>query len=90
MPTSIAHRFDKRSPYEMYGFLQQVESAMLEVSKLASTVVEGATSQKARIKWVAEVDVAIMAQIHRAAPCHRRCPPRSADKRCGGVWEGVV
>ena len=67
IPPSIAHRFNKESRLQMYEFLKEVEDAFLLLGKMASAVVEGPTSEKLRCKWIAEVEVNVMAKIRRAA-----------------------
>ena len=81
LPPSIAHRFKKESTFQMYDFLKQVESAMLEVGKMASTVVEGPTSEKLKNKWTAEVEVTLMAKIRRAAQSTAGPPRRANESR---------
>ena len=46
---------------------------------MASTVVEGATSEKLRCKWIAEVEVNVMAKIRRAA-LSTAGPPRAQNR----------
>ena len=76
LPCNIMHRFLKGQKFQMYSFLQEVETVFLELSKLAATVVAPSAfetpekAEKAKIQWVAEVDIGVMAKIQRAAPCH--------------------
>ena len=46
MPPSISHRLSEESKIGMYEFMMSVELAMVELSKLASTVVEGKERSK--------------------------------------------
>eukprot|EP00959_Pyramimonas_sp_CCMP1952_P444851 9314669-Pyramimonas_sp.AAC.1 len=66
-PPGIAHRFNKESRFQMCDFLKEVEGAFLQLGKMAPAVVEGPTSEKLRRKWIAEVEVNVMAKIRRAA-----------------------
>ena len=75
IPPSIAHRFNQDSKFQMYDFLKEVEGAFLQLGKMASTVVEGPTSEKLRCKWIAEVEVTVMAKIRRAALSTAGPPP---------------
>ena len=65
MPPSISHRLSEESKIGMYEFMMSVELAMVELSKLASTVVEGKERSKfkSRTKWIAEVEIGIMSKI---------------------------
>lgn len=60
LPPSISHRLSAESKYGMHDLLVDVEAAMLVLSKLASTVVE---EQKSRTKWIAEVDINLIAKV---------------------------
>ena len=79
IPPSIAHRFNKDSRLQMYDFLKEVEGAFLQLGKMASAVVEGPTSEKLRCKWIAEVEVSVMAKIRRAA-LSTAGPPRAQNR----------
>ena len=60
VPPSISHILSRDSKFGMYDFIFQVEMAMGFLSKTASTVVE---ELKAKTKWIAEVEINIMAKI---------------------------
>ena len=63
----------------MHEFLKEVEGAFVQMAKIASAVVEGPTSEKLRCKWIAEVEVNIMAKIRRAA-LSTAGPPRAQNR----------
>ena len=44
----------------MIDFMMQLEEAMLELSKIASTVVE---DLKSKTKWIAEVEINLVSKI---------------------------
>ena len=82
LPPNIAHRFNRESKFQMYEFLKEVEGAFLQLGKMASTVVEGPTAEKLRCKWIAEVEVGVMANIRRAAQFTAgRLPPLPPSAR---------
>ncbi len=63
LPPSISHRLSADSKLGMYDFMMSVELAMVNMSKLASTVVEGKQHLKSKTKWIAEVEINLMSKI---------------------------
>ena len=63
LPPNITHRLGRDSKVGMHDFLVTVETAMVGLSKLASTVVEGTVNLKARTKWIAEVEINLVTEI---------------------------
>ena len=63
LPPNITHRFGRDPKYGMHDFLVTVETAMVGLSKLASTVVEGTVNLKARTKRIAEVEINLVTEI---------------------------
>ena len=61
LPPSILHRLDVNSKYEWLGLMRDIEDAMTEVSKIASTVVE--EGRRGRTRWIAEVEIQLMSCI---------------------------
>ena len=89
IPPNIAHRFNKDSKHQMCDFMKQVEGAFLEMGKMASAVVEGPTTDKLRCKWIAEVEVNVMAKIPGAA-LSTAVPPLRARNRPGALLGSIV
>ena len=62
MPPSILHRLQPDSKYHMKEVMEDIEGAMLFLSKCASTVVE-TEDLKTKTKWIGEVDIGLMTKI---------------------------
>ena len=60
LPPSISHRFVADSKHNMIHFMTQLEATMLQLSKIASTVVE---DRKSKVKWIAEVEIGVMSKV---------------------------
>ena len=63
LPPNITHRFGRDPKYRMHDFLVTVETAMVGLSKLVSTVVEETVNLKARTRWIAEVEINLVTEI---------------------------
>ena len=60
MPPSISHRLSGQQKHGMRSFMVDLESAMLDLSKFVSAVVEDPKHKK---KWIAEVEVNLMSKV---------------------------
>ena len=60
LPPNISHRFSSESKYNMIDFMMQLEATLLELSMMASAVVEDC---KSKVKFIAEVEINVMAKV---------------------------
>ena len=62
VPPSISIRVDAGSKYQMRRLMDEIEGAMLYLSKCASMVMEQG-DVKTRTKWVGDVDIGLMTKV---------------------------
>ena len=60
LPPSISQRFAAESKFQMVEFMTQLEASLLQLTKIASTVVE---DDRTKVKWIAEVEIGVMAKV---------------------------
>ena len=60
LPPSISQRFAAESKFQMVDFMTQLEASLLQLTKIASTVVEDGRS---KVKWIAEVEIGVMTKV---------------------------